>query len=54
MLRYVRRARERGIGVIFITHNVHHAFSIGDTFKILKRGSVSETFERAELTKATC
>ncbi len=51
VLRFVRRARERGIGIVFITHNVHHAWLIGDSFEILKRGSVSETLERAALTK---
>ena len=51
VLRYVRRARERGIGIVFITHNVHHAWLIGDTFEILKRGSVSVTFDKAALTK---
>ena len=51
VLRFVRRARERGIGIVFITHNVHHAWLIGDSFEILKRGSVSEAFERSALTK---
>ena len=51
VLRYVRRAKERGIGIVFITHNIHHAFLIGDTFEILKRGSVSLTLEKANLTK---
>jgi simple sugar transport system ATP-binding protein len=51
VLRYIRRAREKGIGIVFITHNVHHAWLIGDTFEILKRGSVSVTFAKAELTK---
>ena len=51
VLRFVRRARERGIGIVFITHNVHHAWLIGDSFEILRRGSVSETFERSALSK---
>jgi simple sugar transport system ATP-binding protein len=51
VLRFVRQAKERGIGVVFITHNVNHAHIIGDTFEILKRGSVSITFEREALTK---
>ncbi len=51
VLRYVRRAKARGIGVVFITHNVHHAFLIGDTFEILKRGSISTNYEKAELTQ---
>ena len=51
VLRYIRRAKESGIGVVFITHNVHHAHLIGDTFEILKRGSISETIDKANLDK---
>jgi simple sugar transport system ATP-binding protein len=51
VLRYIRRARNRGIGVILITHNVHHAFPVGDTFTILKRGHMSVTFNRGELSQ---
>ena len=32
VLRYVVQARERGLGVIFITHNPHHAYPVGDRF----------------------
>jgi simple sugar transport system ATP-binding protein len=51
VLRYVRQAKDRGIGIVFITHNVHHAYLIGDTFEILKRGAVSETLYRTNLSK---
>jgi simple sugar transport system ATP-binding protein len=51
VLRYVRRARKRGVGVIFITHNVHHALPVGDSFTILKRGHMSVTFAKGELTQ---
>ena len=27
-----------GLGVIFITHNPHHAYPVGDRFVLLKRG----------------
>jgi len=52
VLRYVREARRRGVGVIFITHNVHHAFPVGDSFTILKRGQMSATFNKGELTSS--
>ena len=51
VLRYVRRARARGIAVIFISHNVHHAFPIGDSFTILRRGQVSMTCSKGDLSK---
>src|ERR671916_613087 len=38
VLRYIIQAKERGLGVIFITHNPHHAYPVGDDFLILKRG----------------
>ena len=38
VLNYIVQARERGLGVIFITHNLHHAYPVGDRFSILNRG----------------
>src|SRR6476620_5798949 len=38
VLRYVVQARDRGLGVIFITHNPHHAYPVGDHFIVLNRG----------------
>jgi simple sugar transport system ATP-binding protein len=38
VLKYIVQARDRGLGVIFITHNPHHAFPVGDEFLLLKRG----------------
>ncbi len=40
VLKYVAQARSRGLGVIFITHNPHHAYVVGDRFIILKRGRI--------------
>jgi simple sugar transport system ATP-binding protein len=51
VLTYIRQAKERGVGVIFITHNAHHAFPVGDAFTILKRGRGSASFRRGELTQ---
>jgi simple sugar transport system ATP-binding protein len=49
VLRHVIAARNRGLGVIFITHNVQHALPIGDSFTILSRGRGAGTFGRNEL-----
>jgi len=40
VLRYVVNAKKRGLGVILITHNPHHAYPVGDHFVILRRGEV--------------
>jgi simple sugar transport system ATP-binding protein len=50
VLRYIAAARERGIGVLFITHNPYHAYAVGDRFVILKRGRVEADLERAATT----
>ena len=38
VLKYIRAAAEHGLGVIFITHNPHHAYPVGDRFLLLNRG----------------
>ena len=38
VLRYVAQARADGLAVILITHNVQHAFPVGDRFFLLNRG----------------
>ncbi|HVO43293.1 MAG TPA: ATP-binding cassette domain-containing protein [Aggregatilineales bacterium] len=53
VLRYVVQAKARGVVVIFITHNPHHAFVVGDRFIILKRGKVFGAWERGEMTRET-
>jgi simple sugar transport system ATP-binding protein len=51
VLRYIVQARARGLGVIFITHNPHHAYPVGDRFTILNRGRSYGTFTKAELSR---
>jgi simple sugar transport system ATP-binding protein len=49
VLRYILQAKQRGIGVIFISHNPHHAYPVGDHFVILRRGQVFGDFAKDEL-----
>ena len=51
VLRYVVQARERGLGVIFITHNPHHAYPVGDRFVVLNRGRLLGAWERGEIDR---
>jgi len=51
VLRYIAQARARGLGVIFITHNPHHAHPIGDRFTLLNRGSSMGTFAKSEISR---
>jgi simple sugar transport system ATP-binding protein len=48
VLKYVVQARARGRGVIFITHNPHHAFPVGDRFVLLKRGRMMGSYLKSE------
>ncbi len=51
VLRYIAQARARGLGVVFITHNVHHAYPIGDRFTLLNRGRSYGTFAKSEISR---
>jgi simple sugar transport system ATP-binding protein len=50
VLRYIARAREQGVAVIFISHNVHHAYAIGDRFTVLNHGRSEGTFDKEEVS----
>src|SRR5215475_10654996 len=51
VLKYILQARERGVAVIFITHNPHHAYPVGDRFVILNRGQSLGTFAKSEIDR---
>ena len=51
VLKYIVQARERGLGVIFITHNPHHAYPVGDRFVILNRGRLQGNWARDEISR---
>jgi simple sugar transport system ATP-binding protein len=51
VLKYVANARSRGVGVIFITHNIHHAYPIGDRFTVLNRGRSYGTFDKSDISR---
>jgi simple sugar transport system ATP-binding protein len=51
VLKYILQARDRGVAVIFITHNPHHAFPVGDRFVILNRGQSLGTYEKSEIDR---
>jgi simple sugar transport system ATP-binding protein len=50
VLKYTARARDAGLGVVFITHNPHHAFMVGNHFIILKLGRRVLDKSRDEVT----
>jgi simple sugar transport system ATP-binding protein len=51
VLRIVLQARKKGIAVIFITHNVVHALTVGDHFAVLIRGAKAADFRKGEKSR---
>jgi simple sugar transport system ATP-binding protein len=51
VLRYVAQARDRGLGVIFITHNPHHAYPVGNRFVVLNRGKLMGSWNKGEISR---
>jgi simple sugar transport system ATP-binding protein len=51
VLRYIVQSAERGVGVIFITHNPHHAYPVGDHFVLLNRGRVIGDYAKGDVTR---
>jgi simple sugar transport system ATP-binding protein len=49
VLKYTAAARDAGLGVVFITHNPHHAYLVGDHFIILKLGQAVLDKKRSEV-----
>lgn len=50
VLHQIRAASDAGQAVIFITHNFHHALSVGDEIVVLGNGRVAATFKSGETT----
>jgi len=50
VLKYIAKARDRGLGVVFITHNPHHAYPVGNRFMLLRRGRSMGEFPKEEVS----
>ncbi|MEW2399006.1 ATP-binding cassette domain-containing protein [Streptomyces sp. NPDC046862] len=50
VLKYIAAARDRGLGVIFITHNPHHAYMVGDHFSVLRLGTMELSASRSDVS----
>ncbi|AFH89859.1 ABC transporter ATP-binding protein [Corynebacterium pseudotuberculosis] len=50
VLRFVAAARDKGLGVVLITHNPHHAYLVGDRFTILNLGNQILNASRDQVT----
>ena len=50
VLRYIRQVQEKGLAVIFITHNVRHAYAVGNSFTILEHGRTLGQYRRDDIS----
>jgi simple sugar transport system ATP-binding protein len=51
VLKSIEEARNKGISIIFITHNVHHVYPVADRFVVLWHGESIAEFKRGDHTK---
>jgi simple sugar transport system ATP-binding protein len=51
VLRIIMQARQRGIAVVLVTHNVTHAMTVGDHFAVLIHGRKADDFAKGERTR---
>jgi simple sugar transport system ATP-binding protein len=51
VMRYIVQARDEGLGVVLITHNVNHAYAMGDRFTVLGHGLSYGTFAKSEVSR---
>ncbi|MCR8723535.1 ATP-binding cassette domain-containing protein [Frigidibacter sp. ROC022] len=51
VLKFIIDARSRGLAVIFITHNIRHAYPVADAFTLLNRGSSMGTYRKSEISQ---
>jgi simple sugar transport system ATP-binding protein len=52
VLRIITQAKARGVAVIFVTHNVRHAMTVGDHFAVLIHGAKADDFAKGQRTSA--
>jgi simple sugar transport system ATP-binding protein len=52
VLRLMLQAKAEGVGIVFITHNAHHAMTVGDQFVVLIQGKVAASFARGDKTSS--
>jgi simple sugar transport system ATP-binding protein len=49
VLKTIEKVREKGVAVVFISHNVSHALAVGDKFTVLSRGETLGTALSGEI-----
>jgi D-xylose transport system ATP-binding protein len=52
VLELIGRLRERGLGVVLISHNMHDVFRVSDRIAVMRLGRLARTFDRRETTQS--
>ncbi len=50
VLDHILEVKEKGLSVIFITHNVYHVYEVADAYTILRHGKKVGTYRKGELS----
>lgn len=50
VLEFIKQLKKENISVVFITHNIYHAFSIAERFVVMARGKLLREVTREEVT----
>lgn len=50
LLQYIAGLREKGTSAVFVTHNIHHAYSICDRFVVMSHGAKIHDIPKADTT----
>ena len=51
LFKVMRKLREDGVGIIFITHFISQVFEVSDRITVLRNGKLVGTFETASITR---
>lgn len=51
VLTYTTSAKERGLSVIFITHNLHHVMMVADRYVVLRQGKKIGSYMKGDVTQ---
>lgn len=52
LMRVIRRLRDQGLGIVFISHRLDEVLTIADRVSVLRDGRLVETLAAAQVTKA--
>ncbi len=50
VLDHILEVKEKGLSVVFITHNVYHVYEVADAYTILRHGRKVGTYKKGELS----